>query len=91
MVPPETRQPSDGLCVDEHHGLHCEQRVVLAIENLRFTEVLIRQFRSPEQRNVLILSTTGEGNYVLDSKDLTTFVNPAAVRRLGWSFDKLLG
>ena len=39
----------------------------------------------------LILSSAGEGIYGLDQHGLTTFVNPAAAKMLGWQSDELLG
>lgn len=39
----------------------------------------------------LILGSAGEGIYGLDTKGLTTFVNPAAARLLGRSTDELIG
>ncbi len=39
----------------------------------------------------LILEAAGEGIYGLDAQGLTTFVNPAAARMLGWDPDELLG
>jgi PAS domain S-box-containing protein len=39
----------------------------------------------------LILSTAGEGIYGLDTKGITTFVNPAAAKMIGWKPDELIG
>lgn len=39
----------------------------------------------------LILGAAGEGIYGLDAQGLTTFVNPAAARMLGWEPEELLG
>jgi len=41
--------------------------------------------------NELVLGAAGEGIYGLDSDGLTTFVNPAAVRILGYAEDDLIG
>lgn len=38
-----------------------------------------------------LTSTVGEGIYVVDEQQLITFVNPAAVKMLGWSEQELLG
>lgn len=38
-----------------------------------------------------LTSTVGEGIYVVDGQQLITFVNPAAVRMLGWNEQELLG
>ena len=38
-----------------------------------------------------ILNSAGEGIYGLDQNGLTTFVNPAAARFLGWSQEDLIG
>ena len=43
------------------------------------------------RRNELILSSAGEGIYGLDKNGLTTFVNPAAARMLGWRPEDLHG
>ena len=43
------------------------------------------------QRNELLLQAAGEGIYGLDSEGITTFVNPAAARMLGWEAEDLIG
>jgi len=50
-----------------------------------------RFFRELEQRHLLILSGAGEGIYGVDANGITTFVNPAAERMLGWRADDLIG
>lgn len=50
-----------------------------------------RIFREIEQRNQLILSAAGEGIYGVDDNGITTFVNPAAERMLGWTAEELIG
>ena len=42
------------------------------------------------ERN-LILNSAGEGIYGIDNEGVTTFVNPAACKMLGYSKDELLG
>lgn len=48
-------------------------------------------FERIERQNQLILGAAGEGIYGLDAKGLTTFVNPAAERILGWSSEDMVG
>ena len=43
-----------------------------------------------QNRNKLILESAGEGIYGLSTDGLTTFLNPAAARILGWEVDELL-
>ena len=43
------------------------------------------------RQNDLILNSAGEGIYGLDRNGLTTFVNPAAARMLGWLPEELHG
>ena len=43
------------------------------------------------RQNELILNSAGEGIYGLDSRGLTTFVNPAAARMIGWDVEDLIG
>lgn len=43
------------------------------------------------RHNQLLLNSAGEGIYGLDAQGLTTFVNPAAARMLGWDMDDLIG
>ena len=38
-----------------------------------------------------LTSTVGEGIYVVDERQVITFVNPAAVKMLGWSEQELIG
>ena len=44
-----------------------------------------------KRQNELILQAAGEGVYGLDCEGITTFVNPAAARMLGWEADTLIG
>ncbi|MEM7350667.1 MAG: sigma 54-interacting transcriptional regulator [Acidobacteriota bacterium] len=44
-----------------------------------------------QRLNKLILSSAGEGIYGLDCEGLTTFVNPAAAKMLGWTAEELTG
>lgn len=50
-----------------------------------------RFFREIEQRHRLILSAAGEGIFGVDADGITTFVNPAAERMLGWKARELIG
>ncbi|MEQ9346980.1 MAG: sigma 54-interacting transcriptional regulator [Thalassospira sp.] len=50
-----------------------------------------RFFREIERENQLILGAAGEGIYGVNSDGITTFVNPAAERMLGWTADELVG
>ncbi|TLY21775.1 MAG: PAS domain S-box protein [Nitrospirae bacterium] len=43
------------------------------------------------RQNELILNAAGEGIFGLDLQGITTFVNPAAARMLGWSVAELIG
>ncbi len=44
-----------------------------------------------KRHHELILQAAGEGVYGLDCQGLTTFVNPAAARMLGWQAAELIG
>ena len=50
-----------------------------------------RVFRNIERENQLILRAAGEGIYGVNAEGITTFVNPAAQRMLGWSAEELVG
>lgn len=50
-----------------------------------------RVFQEFERENQLILDAVGEGIYGVDEKGITTFVNPAAERILGFSAAELAG
>ena len=52
---------------------------------------LARALSRLERQNELILEAAGEGIYGLDTEGLTTFVNPAATRLLGWDAKELRG
>ena len=78
--------PSERLAL-----LAMAQQAAVGIENLRLNETLLRHSRSLERQNALILDAAGEGVYGLDTEGLTTFVNPAAARLLGWGVGDLLG
>ncbi|MEH6670709.1 sigma 54-interacting transcriptional regulator [Halopseudomonas sp.] len=48
-------------------------------------------FREVERNNQLILSAAGEGIYGVNAEGATTFVNPAALKMLGWEAGELIG
>ncbi|URD35411.1 sigma 54-interacting transcriptional regulator [Methylobacterium tardum] len=50
-----------------------------------------RIFRDIEHGNQLILRAAGEGIYGVNAEGVTTFVNPAAERMLGWAAADLVG
>ncbi len=50
-----------------------------------------RVFREIERENQLILGAAGEGIYGVNHEGVTTFVNPAAERLLGWQAEDLIG
>ncbi|GJD74216.1 Anaerobic nitric oxide reductase transcription regulator NorR [Methylobacterium goesingense] len=50
-----------------------------------------RIFRDIERENQLILRAAGEGIYGVNAEGVTTFVNPAAERMLGWAATDLVG
>ncbi|MBF0446025.1 MAG: PAS domain S-box protein, partial [Magnetococcales bacterium] len=43
------------------------------------------------RKNQLILDAAGEGIYGLDREGVTTFVNPAAAKMIGWKQEELVG
>jgi PAS domain S-box-containing protein len=48
-------------------------------------------FKEIERDNQLILSAAGEGIYGVNAEGDTTFVNPAALKMLGWEEGQLIG
>ncbi|PPD15601.1 MAG: histidine kinase [Methylobacterium sp.] len=50
-----------------------------------------RFFQDIERENRLILSAAGEGIYGVNAEGITTFVNPAAERMLGYAATELVG
>lgn len=50
-----------------------------------------RFFQEVERENQLILKAAGEGVYGVNADGVTTFLNPAAERMLGWRADELVG
>lgn len=50
-----------------------------------------RFFQDIERENRLILHAAGEGIYGVNAEGVTTFVNPAAERMLGWSAGEIVG
>ncbi len=63
----------------------------MAEEPGRKQDDLARALGELQRRNELILEAAGEGIYGLDTEGLTTFVNPAAARLLGWPAEELIG
>lgn len=62
--------------------------LILDITERRLAEEALRE---SEQQNRLILESAGEGVFGLDAKGVTTFVNPAACRMLGFAPEDLIG
>lgn len=58
------------------------------LQNWKRVEKVFQEF---ERENRLILDAAGEGIYGVDAHGLTTFLNPAAEKILGWSADELFG
>ncbi|MCK8786716.1 sigma 54-interacting transcriptional regulator [Roseomonas sp. NAR14] len=58
------------------------------IEGWRRAEAL---FREIEQENRLILNAAGEGIFGVNAEGITTFLNPAAERILGWRAAEIVG
>lgn len=50
-----------------------------------------RFFREIERENQLILAAAGEGIFGVNADGVTTFVNPAAQKMLGWAAEDLVG
>jgi PAS domain S-box-containing protein len=59
--------------------------------NLRRLEERERELELLGHLGGLILTSADEGIYGLDTEGRTTFVNPAAVRMLGWKPEELIG
>lgn len=47
--------------------------------------------RASEDKNASILRSAGEGIFGLDAKGCVTFINPAAIKMLGFSEDEMIG
>ncbi|MDZ4340344.1 MAG: PAS domain-containing sensor histidine kinase [candidate division NC10 bacterium] len=65
-----------------------EEEILRRTEEL---EVLSRALGAAVAHNARILAAAGEGIYGLDAQGLTTFVNPAAARMIGWEAKDLIG
>lgn len=57
----------------------------------RVTRPLTSELEKREAQVRLLLNSAGEGIYGLDLQGLTTFVNPAGARLLGYEVDELIG
>jgi len=61
------------------------------LSGLNHWQRMARVFQEFERKNQLLLEAAGEGIYGIDANGLTTFVNPAAERILGYRADELAG
>ena len=69
-------------------------QVATALENARlFTqqEAIQTEIRSLARRNQLVLDSAAEGIYGVDQHGVTVFINPAALKMLGYAEEELLG
>ncbi len=103
----ELRMEVTGRCIQTGEELHLYLNLQRAdeLENLRGRSDAQRHYLSGighwnrisqvfqefERENQLILDAAGEGIYGVDSNGITTFVNPAAERILGYSKEELAG
>lgn len=76
----ETQRRLDQREADQHHK-----------GGLLQWKHMSRVFLEFEKENSLLLEAAGEGIYGVDANGLTTFLNPAAERLLGWKADELIG
>ncbi|MCU0787341.1 MAG: PAS domain S-box protein, partial [Verrucomicrobia bacterium] len=87
---------SFGVLTDQHRALLEEVSGMLALKldilqrNLR-TRELLDQVQAAEARSRLILESTAEGIFGVDTEGRITFVNPAACRLLGFTAEELIG
>ncbi len=61
------------------------------LSGLNHWQRMARVFQEFERKNQLLLEAAGEGIYGVDANGLTTFVNPAAERILGYRAEELAG
>lgn len=74
----------------ENHRKHIEAQWHYK-SGIQHWKRISKVFQDFEKENQLILDAAGEGIYGVDAEGLTTFVNPAAERMLGWSAEELHG
>jgi two-component system sensor histidine kinase/response regulator len=87
---------SFGSLTDHQRGLLEEAAgmVALKLEVLQrnlHTRELLEQVRASEERNRLILESTAEGIFGLDTEGRITFVNAATCRLLGFAAEAMIG
>lgn len=95
-----TRIPLDGqtyllVCardlIEEKSNRLASQANEYVRRGLNEWDRVARLFTEIEEQNQLILRAAGEGIYGVNAEGITTFVNPAAERMLGWSAEELVG
>ncbi|MEE8398638.1 MAG: PAS domain S-box protein, partial [Desulfobacterales bacterium] len=69
-------------------GRHLVISMAIDVTERKQAEDVAQSLRT---RNELILSAAAEGIYGLDLEGNTTFVNPAALRMIGWELDDIIG
>lgn len=74
--------------IKRRNQLDAQRHYRSGLSHWRHTQKIFQEF---EFENRLILEAAGEGIYGVDADGLTTFVNPAAERILGWKAEELIG
>ncbi len=80
-------QDADELLIQRNRA-EAQQHYRSGLRHWQRTEKVFQEF---EKENRLILDAAGEGIYGVDANGLTTFLNPATERILGWSANELIG
>jgi PAS domain S-box-containing protein len=95
-VPAAVEVASFGAFTDQHLALLEETAAMAALRlevlqrNLR-TRQLLEQVKESEEKNRLILESTAEGIFGVDTRGRIAFVNAAACRLLGFDADEMIG
>lgn len=74
-----------------HNPAYASPRILLVIEDITERKQAEEKLRRAAEFDEAVMTHMGEGLYTVDGQGLVTYMNPAAEKLFGWSFEELRG